>query len=197
MNHGPITREKLMQLAEIDTDALDEKLFPGVKPGEIRTYSGLHIDPFNPDVGSISLIDISHALSNSCRYGGHCPRFYSVAEHSCFVADLMELDGRPIEYLRVGLLHDAEEAYLTDIPTPIKRQMPEYTARGDHLREQIFRRFSLEPGLYASIKPYDTDAYELERKFLWTKEYVPLTPEVAKQQFLNRCVEYGIGPTKV
>lgn len=185
-----------MQLAEIETDALDTKMFPGVKPGEIRTYSGLHIDPFNPDVGSISLIDIAHALSNSCRYGGHCPRFYSVAEHSCFVADLLELDNAPIKLLRVGLLHDAEEAYLTDIPTPIKRQMPEYTSKGDSLRGCIYGRYNLDYSLYPSIKPYDTDAYELERKFLWTKEYIPLTPEVAKQQFLNRCVEYGIGSTQ-
>jgi len=185
-----------MELAEIETDALDTKLFPGVNPGEIRTYSGLHIDPFKPNLESISIIDIAHALSNSCRYGGHCPRFYSVAEHSCFVADLAELEDRGIAYLRAALLHDAEEAYLTDIPTPIKRQMPEYAARGDALREAIFDRFNIGYSAYAAIKPYDRDAYELERKFLWTKEYIPLTPEVAKQQFLNRCTEYGIGSTQ-
>lgn len=71
----------------------------------------------NPDV--IDIKDIAHALSNQCRFTGHTSTFYSVAEHSVNVSEVPILD--TLELKLIGLLHDATEAYLVDLPRPIKR----------------------------------------------------------------------------
>lgn len=65
--------------------------------------------------------DIAHALGNQCRYSGHTREFYSVAEHSVRVAHILEESGQPWEIVLFGLLHDAAEAYLVDLPRPLKR----------------------------------------------------------------------------
>ena len=81
----------------------------------IRVHSGRLIDLENLQPQDILIQDIAHALSNICRFGGHVPRFYSVAQHCCFVAELVPYSAR-LE----GLMHDAAEAYIGDMVTPIK-----------------------------------------------------------------------------
>jgi hypothetical protein len=106
----------------------------------IQTYTGT-FDPANPRAEDVRIEDIAHGLSNICRYGGQTSRFYSVAEHSVLVAraamGLVEWQrdqsrsGGEGGYLTdafvrqvgiVALLHDAAEAYIGDIVTPIKRR---------------------------------------------------------------------------
>ena len=60
----------------------------------IQTFTGRRIDPFDPDPEQIVIEDIAQALGNQCRFGGHCRRFYSVAHHSCLLADLIAAGGR-------------------------------------------------------------------------------------------------------
>lgn len=84
------------------------------------TYSGIEFDPLKPDPKLIRVHDIAHHLSNICRFGGATSKHYSVAQHSLLVASLMPAETGALGQL-VGLLHDAAEAYLTDMPTPIKR----------------------------------------------------------------------------
>ena len=93
----------------------------------IETFTGKRIYVHDPKMESICVEDIAHALSNNCRYNGHCKGFYSVAEHSCHIADyiLNKLELGPIEALR-GLLHDAPETYVTDMPKPFKQELPDY-----------------------------------------------------------------------
>jgi uncharacterized protein len=86
----------------------------------ILTYSGRYVEPLDLKVEDVALEDIAHALSNQCRYSGHTRRFYSVAEHSCRVADLLAQRYGSSTAL-AGLLHDASEAYLIDLPTPLKQ----------------------------------------------------------------------------
>jgi hypothetical protein len=86
----------------------------------IQTFTGVQIDPFSPRVEDIRIEDIAHALSMKCRYGGHTRRFCSVAQHSLIICSFA-----PEEHALWGLLHDAAEAYLPDIPAPIKRR-PEF-----------------------------------------------------------------------
>lgn len=81
----------------------------------IQTYTGVEFYPLDPRPEDIRIADIAHALSMQCRYTGHVRSFYSVAEHSLRVAELC-----PPEYALLGLLHDAAEAYLVDLPRPIK-----------------------------------------------------------------------------
>lgn len=90
------------------------------KPHEIETFSGRFVDTKQPDPESIILEDIAHALSNICRYGGHCGRFYSVAEHSVFVSRRLERKGYGKAMCLAALHHDDAEAYLGDVPRPLK-----------------------------------------------------------------------------
>ena len=88
--------------------------------GFIGTFSGLRFWPLAPNLEKILVEDIAHALAHQCRFGGHASRFYSVAEHSVHVSQLC----LP-EHALWGLLHDASEAYLVDLPRPLKL-LPEF-----------------------------------------------------------------------
>lgn len=79
------------------------------------TATGRVIDFLNPTPNNISIVDIAEALSKQCRFTGHTAMFYSVAQHCCLVHDLCSLEARPW-----ALLHDAHEAYIGDIPSPLK-----------------------------------------------------------------------------
>jgi hypothetical protein len=87
---------------------------------EIETFTGRFVNVDNPKPETICLEDIAHALSQICRYGGHCKTFYSVAEHAVFVSKRLERQGFPKWLQLAGLHHDDAEAYLGDIPRPIK-----------------------------------------------------------------------------
>lgn len=84
-----------------------------------QTYTGLRLNPFTMQPCDVRIEDIAHALSMICRFGGHCARFFSVAEHSVNVshdARLQTDDAR-----RVALAHDYSEAYLGDMIRPLKK----------------------------------------------------------------------------
>jgi hypothetical protein len=88
--------------------------------GVIGTSSGRRIRPFDPNPNDIDINDIAHALSHICRFNGHISQFYSVAQHCVHVSENV-----PPEFALAGLLHDASEAYLCDIPSPLKKS-PEF-----------------------------------------------------------------------
>ncbi|MGZ6854414.1 MAG: hypothetical protein ACXVGC_10195 [Mycobacteriaceae bacterium] len=88
----------------------------------IETHTGLFYDYLDPKPEQVCIEDIAHALSMTSRFGGHCSRFYSVAEHCCLVRQLVIEAGRP-ELGLAALLHDAHEAYVGDIPTPLKHEL--------------------------------------------------------------------------
>lgn len=99
----------------------------------IETTSGLYFEYTEPRVEQIDLADIASALSHVCRFAGHVKRFYSVAEHACLVHDLVKEAGYP-ELALAALHHDSHEAYIGDVPTPLKRLMGEAY---EELRERI------------------------------------------------------------
>jgi hypothetical protein len=110
----------------------------------IETFSGLFVDYDDPQPEQISIYDIAHALSQICRFGGHTRVFYSVAEHSILVSRLLGKD-RSLPRL-AALLHDAHEAYLGDIPTPLKNALgPEYRVMVDRLDRAIVAAVGLRP----------------------------------------------------
>jgi hypothetical protein len=99
------------------------------KRTHLELTSGRYIDYLNPTQADMSIEDISLSLSNQCRWGGHCPRFYSIAEHACLVHDIMETwaggsvvcGTRSTRWLLLaGLHHDDHEAFTCDLPTPLK-----------------------------------------------------------------------------
>ena len=91
---------------------------------QILTYSGKVFDPVNPIAADIRIEDIAHALAHQCRFSGHTIEHYSVAEHSVRVSGLLEDRGYPYRVQMWGLLHDASEAYLIDLPAPVKNGTP-------------------------------------------------------------------------
>lgn len=119
---------------------VDEKRGPW-----IHAYSGRPIHPLDLKVEDIYIKDIARALSMQCRYMGHANRFYSVAEHCCFVSDLCLAWGDKRVAL-AGLMHDAAEAYIGDIVRPIKRIPAIYKIIKpieDDIARRIAERFDL------------------------------------------------------
>jgi hypothetical protein len=86
----------------------------------ITTYTGRRINPLDPRAEDVYIEDIAHALSLKCRWTGHVSTFYSVAQHSVLVAKELRRAGHSPRTQLAGLLHDASEAYLPDIASPIK-----------------------------------------------------------------------------
>jgi 5'-deoxynucleotidase YfbR-like HD superfamily hydrolase len=148
----------------------------------IRTNSGLYLDVFNPDPNSILIEDIAHALSMLCRFSGHINQFYSVAEHSLYVSYLL-----PEELRLEGLLHDATEAYLVDLPTPIKRNMEVYRSVEDNLMSVIAAKFKINFPFHPLIKQADVMALEYEWKNLMINNNLikTLAPLEAKPIFIE------------
>lgn len=135
----------------------DKELFVD---SHIMTYTGVYFDAFNPDPEKIRIEDIAHALSQQPRYAGHLPIFYSVAQHSIYVARLL-----PPWLKAAGLLHDAAEAYLCDVPAPFKKYIPGYKKAEKDLLTAILQKFGLGDKYVAGlnlIKEADTEALKLE-----------------------------------
>lgn len=82
----------------------------------MQTYTGRAFDLAAPHPDDICLDDIAHHLANQCRYTGATVVSWSIAQHSLLVAALLPA---PLKF--AGLLHDAHEAYTSDIATPFKR----------------------------------------------------------------------------
>ena len=128
----------------------------------IQTFTGKAFYPFDPRPEDICIEDIAHALSNQCRYAGHTHKFYSVAEHSV----LLSYAVHP-QFARWALLHDSSEAYLTDIPRPIKHLLPQYKEAEARVMKCIVERFGLDPlEEPEQVREYDTRILHNERDAL-------------------------------
>lgn len=111
----------------------------------IYTYSGVSFSPLSPSVDDISSMDIAHALSYMCRANGHFSGFYSVAQHCLSCVEEARLRGLPRHIQLACLLHDASEAFISDITRPVKRQLHEYAVIEKRLQDVIYRRYGLDP----------------------------------------------------
>lgn len=103
----------------------------------IETYTGRAFTPTTPNKAHLSIIDIAHALSNQCRFSGHVNYFYSVAQHCVLLSDWLSEKGGSAEDCLQILMHDAAEAYLIDMPRPIKQHMPVYRIWDNELNKVI------------------------------------------------------------
>lgn len=103
-----------------------------------NTFSGRDVDFSSLETQGHKFViqDIAHGLSNICRFSGQASRFYSVGHH-CLV--LSSLFGDPKLRL-AALLHDASEAYMGDVPTPVKVQIPEYSRMEYVILSQVAKR---------------------------------------------------------
>lgn len=154
----------------------------------LQTWSGRRLDLLEPRPESINIIDISHGLANECRFAGQCRRYYSVAQHSVIASQMVES-----ELAMEALFHDAAEAYLKDIPTPLKALLPEYRVIEERLSRVIRKRFGLPEDLAPEIKAADLQLLATERRDLMTFRRDSDWPCLDGVQPLDRTIS-AVGP---
>jgi hypothetical protein len=134
----------------------------------LQTYTGRAFPILTPTVEDVDPRDIAHALSMICRYGGHASRFYSVAEHCLLISEAVSP-----ENAAWGLLHDAGEAYLGDVITPLKRLLPDYKVIEHRLQDVICDRFKLNRECPAEVHEADRRILHDERPMLLSRSLHP------------------------
>lgn len=167
--------------------------------GWMQLYSGRRFYPLSPRAEDIDPADIAHALSLLCRYGGHIDRFYSVAEHCVLMSQAV-----PAEHALWALLHDATEAYVVDVPRPLKRELADYARIEGGVMLAIVERFGL-PSASMPFEVHDADnrilldetAVLMPRRERWVQDDLePLgaaiagwPPYEAERRYLGRLRE--------
>lgn len=165
----------------------------------IETATGERFYILDPAPYMIHIEDIAAALSKQCRFTGHSNKFYSIAEHSVYVSRLV-----PDDLRFAALLHDASEAYLTDVASPVKPLLTNYHSLEYKIMVAIYQRFNIKTELLENPFIKDADKAQLKeeaRELMpskgmgWRDQYptnlaggfVPagLFPEMAEQFFLN------------
>lgn len=128
----------------------------------IQTFTRRRFWPLDPRPEDFDIQDIAHALSNLCRFTGHCRAFYSVAQHSVLVARTLEIEvahagHSTTQLILTALLHDAAEAYIGDMSRPLKRQcdLEAYRNVEDRIESAIAKRFDLIHPMPSVIKHFD------------------------------------------
>jgi uncharacterized protein len=168
----------------------------------ITTLSGKFFDILNPEEYEYDIEEIATSLSNLCRYTGHVNTFYSVAEHSVLVSRIV-----PERLALAGLLHDASEAYLGDVSSPLKKLLPEYQSIEERVQQAIAKAFNLGDGLSRpEVHEADKRMYWQERQSvanngvrdtLWHQdlratrkvEAMGMSPMMARRMFIKRYRE--------
>lgn len=172
-----------------------------------QTFTGRRYYPMAPRAEDIHTADIAHALSMLCRYGGHVTEFYSVAEHCVLMSRAVEQSNGKREAL-YALLHDATEAYVVDVPRPVKRYLPDYNVIEERVWAAIVEKFDLPTAtLPDSVFKADTRILvnEVGRLFpraenwpsLAGLEPLPIyvagwSPARAEREYLLRLRELGV-----
>ncbi len=169
----------------------------------LHTYTGKKFCPQSPKLEDICLEDIARSLSMTCRFNGHVQTYYSVAEH-CVRLSLMDNESSP----QWRLMHDAAEAYLGDMVSPVKSLLRSFHTLERTLLMEIAKRFKLD------IKDYNYAVMAADMKMLateardivgidpikdWKMKTEPLSkiikpwsPEDAECKFLRRAKILGI-----
>lgn len=169
----------------------------------IRLLSGDLFDYNAPANGRVVIEDIAAALSNVCRFAGHVPYFYSVAQHVINTSRIVAP-----EFAFTALMHDTAEAFTNDLPTPLKHAVPVFKELEVTIESDMARRFGFQYPLPPEIKVADLQMLALEKVYVkrdlshWSildgtefehlrraVDLRPMTPSRAKELFLERYHE--------
>lgn len=167
----------------------------------MQTITGRKFWPIDPRPEDVDIEDIAHALSMMCRFNGHCEKFYSVAEHSVYVSMIC-----PKEHAVWGLLHDASEAYISDIVKPAKPYIAGYKEAEKRIMDAVCDRFGLPRDDPACVKYADCAILADEANQIMGPHPTPwvlpadpsgtkiigYTPFDAKNVFLDRAKYLGV-----
>jgi len=154
----------------------------------IETYTGKKFYFTDPEPDMIDIRDIAHSLSLQCRFMGHVETFYSVAEHSVAVSCIVDK-----ENALVALLHDAAEAYLSDIPRPIKKLLPQYMELEEQVSQAIYSKFFLNVSheSWKDVKDADNTQLKTEAKYLLSsqgKDWIGDYPTKGRKGKVPNCL---------
>lgn len=168
----------------------------------LQTYTGRAVTLDDIKEDDICIEDIAHSLALTCRYRGHCREFYSVAQHSIIVSGILQWS---ITLMKCGLLHDAAEAYIQDLATPIKELCPEYRQLEDAFMKVIIEKFDLPDAcnVWGAVKQADLVVLATEKRDLMASaprpwrdlpeplnmKIVPLQWQEAERMFLKKFEE--------
>jgi hypothetical protein len=162
----------------------------------LRISAAITIDLMNPVLDAVEMPVIAASLSKLCRAVGHCPYLYSVAEHSIHAASLAVSDLQPADVVYAVLMHDSGEAFMGDLPSPIKALLPLYRTLEHGLHYAIEDRFGVD--LIANqdaISHYDARMKHIEHDVFWKGARSHLlkfwTPQQAELHFLQYADRWG------
>lgn len=127
----------------------------------LLTHSGRHIDLIDPQPDMIRIEDIIKGLSRESRFAGQTKYYYTVAQHSVVASKIVDP-----EFALEALLHDASEAYIKDIPRPLKHLLPDYCRIEDKLQAVIRARFGLPESQSDQVTSADRTMLATERRDL-------------------------------
>jgi len=147
----------------------------------IQTFKNKIFDYNNIESNELDIEVIAHALANTCRFGGHCERFFSVCEHSLNVYTSVLVFENRSDLALEALMHDASEAFIVDLPRPLKRKFPTYKLLETEIETYIARKFNLKyDGKWDDvIKRADERMLITERNSLFKPPYIEgLWPDV-------------------
>lgn len=134
---------------------------------EIMTCSKKMFDPLAPKVELIDIEDIAHALSMLCRANGHFPTFYSVGQHCINCMQEARARGYSVRVQLGCLLHDASEAYLSDVTRPVKAELPRYKEIEEPLQETIWNKWLQTPLTEEErVQVFEIDDHILAHEFI-------------------------------
>lgn len=165
----------------------------------ITTHTGLHFDYIKPNPDAIYIRDIAIALSRECRFTGQSQKFYSVAQHSVECSYIV-----PEPFKFEALLHDAVEAYCKDIPSPLKKLLPDYQKIENNIDSVIRKKFNLPLTISAEVKRADLIMLATEHRNIandgkeWPmlkdiplleRKIDPIPSDVAYNRFIRRFYE--------
>lgn len=160
----------------------------------IQTFTGRQFWPLDPRADEVCIEDIAHHLSMQCRYSGAVKRFYSVAEHCCLL-----VEAAPPYLKLIALMHDAAEAYLVDVPRPIKKSLAVYYELERGVEQVVAKKFGLVWPWHHEVMTLDTRICTDERLQLMAAPPIPwaeelpalgvtiesLEPAIAERRFLD------------
>lgn len=169
----------------------------------ISLLSGGQFNYNNPEESDVTIEDIGGALANICRFSGHLPRFYSVAQHLVNTSYIV-----PPEHAFDALMHDTAEAFTNDLPTPLKWAFPIFKELEVKIESAMGEKFGFNYPYPDAVKKADTEMLLLEKVYVkldnseWPLyndiefehqlDKVDLTswrPGIAKKKFLTRFEE--------